>query len=405
MSLFPSPQRAEPGRDTPAATPLDIAILTSVAEFQALGEEWNELVERSSSPTIFMTWEWVWTWWETFGARLRPWILVAREGPAGRLLGLAPFVLGRPLLCPFRCRELALLGTTVAAGDHLDVVTRAGYEAVVTARFAEALATHSRQWDVLRLDRMAPESRLVQWLPPQTARPAMIWESICPFVRLTARWDDFLMTLGRSWRRSIRRIARRLDKEFPDAVEYQRARSREEAFTAMEDLFRLHANVRTLRGERSAVDDPAVRVFHHRVAERFFQRGWLRLYVLKVHGQTIAAAYGFHYDDTVSYYMTGYDPAWAHYSPGAAITTHAIRNAIEEGAREFDFLRGDEEYKSRWTDTVRRDLRLRLATTFRGSLLVGVYRLLYAARQRYRKWRHDPRVTAGDDAEASITEE
>jgi CelD/BcsL family acetyltransferase involved in cellulose biosynthesis len=400
MSFLPSDPNTEAHRDLPERTSLDITLLTSVEEFRALAKEWNELVQQSASPNVFRTWEWIWTWWEAFGAGLCPWILVARDGPGERLVGVAPFVQGKPLLCPLRCRQLALLGTTEAAGDHLDIVTHAGYEEVVAGRFAELLATQGGRWDLLRFDRMASESRLVQLLRERTVRPAMIWASICPFVRLTDRWDDFLMTLGRNWRRSVRRIAKRLQEEFPGAVEYQRASSVDEVLAAVEELFRLHQEVRATRGERGAVHDPAVRGFHRRIAERFFQKDWLRLYLLKVHGRAIAAAYCFHYGDTVSYFMTGYDQAWAHYSPGAAITTHAIRSAIEEGAREFDFLRGTEEYKSRWTDAVRRDLRMYLATTIKGSALVGVYRLLYAARQSYRNWCRDSRTIASGSDEA-----
>ena len=34
--------------------------------------------------------------------------------------------------------------------------------------------------------------------------------------------------------------------------------------------------------------------------------------------------------------------------PGELANMAAVRNAIEHGQRAYDFLRGDEEYKSRW---------------------------------------------------------
>jgi CelD/BcsL family acetyltransferase involved in cellulose biosynthesis len=42
------------------------------------------------------------------------------------------------------------------------------------------------------------------------------------------------------------------------------------------------------------------------------------------------------------------------------LTAHAIEDAIDRGAREFDFLRGDEPYKYTWKPSERRNLRLLL---------------------------------------------
>jgi CelD/BcsL family acetyltransferase involved in cellulose biosynthesis len=45
------------------------------------------------------------------------------------------------------------------------------------------------------------------------------------------------------------------------------------------------------------------------------------------------------------FYITGFDKRYATFSPGTVIVAHAIREAICNGYRVFDFLRGDEPYK------------------------------------------------------------
>jgi hypothetical protein len=45
------------------------------------------------------------------------------------------------------------------------------------------------------------------------------------------------------------------------------------------------------------------------------------------------------------FYITGFDKRYAAFSPGTVIVAHAIREAICNGYRVFDFLRGDEPYK------------------------------------------------------------
>ena len=38
------------------------------AEFGALRDDWNALLCRSAADNIFLTWEWLHTWWEHFGS-------------------------------------------------------------------------------------------------------------------------------------------------------------------------------------------------------------------------------------------------------------------------------------------------------------------------------------------------
>lgn len=376
------------GAYTRAGRPtLEVQILTSPEELYSLQPEWNSLLADSAHPNIFLTWEWIATWWGTFGVGLRPWILVAREGPRRGLVGLAPFVLQKH---PFRSgpyRQLSFLGTTVASGDHLDVVSRQGYEELVAARFAEALQPHPSPWDTLALDYMDTESPLVAQLLRQNQRPVMLWETICPFLSLPERWEDYRARLGKNKRYNLRRHADKLQRDTAGGVEHQQVRSSGELAAALEDLFRLHQAVRNKQGDPGVFRAPRVREFHRRVAEQFLAQDWLRLYLLKIQGRTAAVFYCFRYQDRVSFYQTGYDLDWARYSPGEAIMAHAIRSSIEEGARELDLLRGAEPYKSEWTATARRNLRLRLATTRRGSCLVQAYRLMYATRSTLRRWR------------------
>ena len=47
-------------------------------------------------------------------------------------------------------------------------------------------------------------------------------------------------------------------------------------------------------------------------------------------------------------YLCGFDPEFAALSPGTLIFGHSVWQAVREGAREVDFLRGRERYKYFW---------------------------------------------------------
>ena len=77
-------------------------------------------------------------------------------------------------------------------------------------------------------------------------------------------------------------------------------------------------------------------------------RGWLRLFVMTIDGRPAASLYGFCYDHTFYFFQSGFDPAFSKQSVGLLSMGLAIRSAIEEGAAEFDLLRGGEAYKFHW---------------------------------------------------------
>ena len=47
-------------------------------------------------------------------------------------------------------------------------------------------------------------------------------------------------------------------------------------------------------------------------------------------------------------YLTGFDPEFAAISPGTLLLGHAIEQAMRDGARTCDLLRGRERYKYLW---------------------------------------------------------
>ena len=74
-------------------------------------------------------------------------------------------------------------------------------------------------------------------------------------------------------------------------------------------------------------------------------------------------------------YQSGVEPAALEHEPGSLITVALLRRAIQQGGRAFDFLRGDEPYKSYWRAQPRPSLRVSVAA---GRT---------AARLRFRAWR------------------
>lgn len=180
----------------------------------------------------------------------------------------------------------------------------------------------------------------------------------CPYLTLPADWNELTARLGKKMRSNLGYYERLLGKTFGEVGFHLADKDTLEAgMTALFDLHQKRWNARWLPG---VLGSKRVQAFHRDVARAFLANGWLRLHLLTVDGTIRAALYCFAWGRSTVYYLGGFAPELSKYSLGTLLTGKAIRQAIEEGCEEFDFLRGNEGYKYRWLPEQRVNHRLLL---------------------------------------------
>ena len=118
---------------------------------------------------------------------------------------------------------------------------------------------------------------------------------------------------------------------------------------AMDVLIDLHQRRRRSLGDPGCFASPRFTSFHREAAARLLDRGQLRLHLLELDGEPVAAEYHLQGGDGVIYaYQSGIEVAALGHAPGRLATMAILRTAIAEGFRGFDLLRGDEPYKAHW---------------------------------------------------------
>jgi CelD/BcsL family acetyltransferase involved in cellulose biosynthesis len=332
--------------------------ISDAAGFEAMAPQWQELLEASAANCIFLTWDWLFTWWARFGAGARLEILAVREGE--RLIGLAPLCRRQTSVGPWlSAPTLEFLGTGSVGSDYLDLIVRRGCEPQVL----DALAGELGRGDALtRLTQLRPGAAAFAFAARLREGGFSLVESqtdVCPFIRLSGHtWESYLQGLGPEHRYNVRRKLGRMGRGFD--VYFEEATSEAGRRQALSTLIALHRARFETRGGSEAFDTPSLVAFHEEWSGRALARGWLRLFVLRLDGEPVAALYGFRYGRTFSFYQAGFDPARAKESPGLACMAMAIQRAIQEGAEEYDLLHGDEAYKFLWARETRPLTRIEL---------------------------------------------
>ena len=331
---------------------ITVETITDAATFRDLRDEWTDLLDRSPADCLFLTWEWLYTWWTHLGTGRRLFIVTVRRG--GELIAIAPLAISagrRASLAPLS--SLTFLGTGSVGSDYLDVIVARDREAEAYEGLARCLAAQPFALHLAQIHRgtsatVALAGRLARLGWRCAERPA----DRCPFIPIQDRsWDAYLASLDGHHRSNWKRRLANLGKTF--AMRFERVETDGQRAEALAAFLALHDRRWEGRGGSTAFYSDALRKFHEAWTSVALGRGWLRFFLMRLDGRPVGAIYGFRYRGTFGFYQTGFDPAYARHGIGQVMIGLSIKSAIEEGADEYDLLHGTERYKSDWAPCTR----------------------------------------------------
>lgn len=376
-SALVTPAETTPGQEAMTET----RVVEDTEGFEQLREEWSELLEASDSNCLFLSWEWLFTWWKHLSGGSRLHIVTVRSGK--QLVAIAPLALRPPSLARFSpFQALVFLGSGIIGSDYLDFIIRRGKEWVACRTLADYL---SREKLMLELTQLHRNSCAASAVAAQIGSHAWSVQeaksNVCPFINLSGHsWESYLSTLGSKHRYNLERRVKNLTNQL--GLRFEQVHTDEQRRQALGSLIDLHNRRWQDRGCSEAFYAPSLLSFHEELSRLALERGWLRLFTLRLNGHPAAALYGFRYRQTFYFFQSGFDPAYSKHSTGLVTLGLTIRSAIEEGADEFDLLHGDEPYKFHWAREVRELARLDLYPPgASGWVYKGTRRMSHAIRR------------------------
>lgn len=231
--------------------------------------------------------------------------------------------------------------------DYLAPLARKGYEEPVALALRETVAGLPKV-DLIDFQQVRENHPLV------VGEADLIEQATCLVAELPNTFEEYAKSLGKNQRYKLSKLRRQVLETGRAEIEYVDA---ETAPTFAEDLFALHRT----RWRRRLL--PGVFVGRRR---QDFHREILATPIasaarLKTMGRTVGVVYCLRAGTGLYYYQAGFDPEFGDLSPGTLLLAESVRRAMDEGARIFDMMRGDEPYKRNWKPTaVYRNLRLML---------------------------------------------
>jgi len=339
---------------------LVIRKVTDTNEFESLRGIWDELLEKSPDRNIYLTWEWLFTWWNYWAEGKELSILLIEK--EGKPIGAAPLMKSQCGKGPLKFSILESIGMPMS--DYGGIILTADKADKKEALLALINYLESEIVDyntVIRLSQIPEDSDaflLIKQLCPPLSSLFIGKRVIClsPYIPLTTTWDEYFLSFSRKRRGNLRRALKQLKQKYN--VKYEKYDAVSEVKYGVDEFLKLKQKRLESKKLRSIWYDQRTRDFYIDVASAFAQRGWLSLSLLTADGKPLSAVYGFRYDGRFYYTNTAFAPEYSEYSPGNLHIMYLIEDTFGNGLREFDFLRGDEAYKLMWTKMARSNFEL-----------------------------------------------
>ncbi len=323
-------------------------ILRSLDELDKISGEWNELLSCCSASHVpFLRYEYLRTWWQTLGGG--EWqdgdlLVVTGRGEDGALLGVAPLFLTANRSGE---RALMLLGS-IEISDYLDLIVHCDKQAAFIDGLLGVLASERLpEWQAIDWYNLPDTSPTLGLLQESAERRGWLFQQEqlqpCPYIRLPGDWEVYLAGIDKKQRHEIRRKMRRAE-ESELGVRWYIVQEESSLDAEVEAFMELMAQDPEKAGFLSQV----MRSQMHAVVHTAFQNGWLQLAFLEVAGQKAAGYLNFDFNNHIWVYNSGLSFSQRELSPGWVLLGYLLKWANENGRREFDFLRGGEEYKYRF---------------------------------------------------------
>jgi CelD/BcsL family acetyltransferase involved in cellulose biosynthesis len=313
--------------------------------FRTLCDEWQSLYAACPELTPFNSWEWLFSWWQSYASAKALRILVWRNGI--ETVAILPLyielertALGTP------CQVFRLLGDGSGDSDYLAPLIRADCRDAVLKSFGDWLAQYS-DWNVVQIRDLAPDSPVAEEIRRESGRLR------CRFrldhgrsaaVHLPPSFAEFLSARASRFRTKVRALLRRLDGGdlvFEDEPLHELRRR-------LRSLFELHQRRWQSTGEPGVFGDKRKRLFYARFVTRFCRRGWLRLYSLRIGDRYVAHQLCFADRGTTYLLQEGFDLSEPAASYGQMLRAAVIRSLIGRNEGTYDFLGGFSRHKEDW---------------------------------------------------------
>jgi len=338
----------------------NVETVETSASLQGLRAIWKTLLDVLEHPNVFTTFEWFSAWNQRaaesrVGPLRSPMVLVVKNEDS--TVAISPLIYRTVSKFGVVVRKIEFLESPADYNDLLiGTHQQAHTEAII-----KHLEDWKEDWDIVDLRSMRDPGHVLSTLEAVLANSQLEFrilpEARCPYLPIDCNASEIIGRLSRSARRTLRNQQHRLDRMSSEGLRI-RVIEHPEAEPLLLEKFISLERLKRVQGKPIAplfADAPDLFQF---LFDSLGPQGWLYAALMEVGKDAIAFQFGFRCGDSLWDYSKAYNPDFSRLSPGTMLVPAILDYGFARGYREYDFLRGEEEYKMQWSTGIHQTWRV-----------------------------------------------
>ncbi len=330
---------------------MKIEIIDNLKDFLSLESIWNEVLEKSQSDHVCLTFEWFKSWWPAFGKNKQLFILLFKD-EGNFTIGIAPF-----MLCRSRCAGLPVKKISFIYNDNssrADFLLTGARDNILKV-MVDYLNVNKDKWNIIELQNMPNESSNFEILQKALRSKGMLFgikEGLhSPFIPIKSDWQAYFCSRSKKFRKYLRNIINRLTKSGNYIIE--RIDSRNINQETLNRIFEISNKSWKAKCKKEITHNEENRRFFEEFSQITNEKGWLNVWILNINGKDAAYEYLLRYREKIYALKADFNEKYKYASPGSITNMSALEYYFNNNLKEFDFCGHDEEYKKKWAVNLR----------------------------------------------------
>lgn len=364
---------------TLAKPPYQAQVIRSLETFAVVREEWDGFINALGTQNLCMSHGWLSIWLGHFPPK-QLLILMIRDAQ-GQLVGLAPLQIkpSRNGLTHRILQSVEWVCTNPTVFDWMQFLVHPQADESAVVKTIAAVLQQER-WDLIDLKFCLSQAQLTQLAQelPMASTDGVTQNNAIPYITLPETLPEYEAMRRKKTRLEVNRHNNRFAKEFGYPPKLTFISSSEESDALLTRFFSGHIKYWMERGQKSDFQRfPKLYDFYKdmlRYSHTEFQTGepQLLLSVLTIGDYQLSYHLGFWQGHSYLSHLTNFNQGFRSYSPGTIHMDKLVFETLDRGGSEFEFGRGDEPYKTMWTQTKKPLWQLRI---FRNPLSKALWQV------------------------------
>jgi len=348
---------------------LEIKTIHDVQSFTALEKEWDCFLKSAKTANVHLQYSWLKTWLDFLGDYKNTLLLVASDN--GGIKGIAPLytdIIYLKGIIPYR--QIKFIGDGLS--DWGDFIVNDDTTDLINDFFRTISAL---SWGEIILHNLPYNSPILGYLKTSNIPGLKIKKSTeCYYIDFQGltREEYFKKSVSHKFVvRDLNRIYNHLKNHQWNfgIVENKDILSELDVFAKMHDQSQIRKKRNFLILESSSIFN-----FYRNALNRLNKSGDLKVFYLNIEGEIAAQMITFYYNNSLYWWNTGFSQKFSKFSPSKVLLNEVINFCFDNNINQFNFMRGDSDYKKKWTKTFTNNYQVRILSN------KGIYKFLNSFR-------------------------